>query len=102
MIPRQGPRAPLKHAAFLARRHKRYYLFCVYLCWRVHALFCFCTLVYAFVEGNILLSIVNFTWHAFIDPDEPGNDYVNSTTIIEGLNFTLSEESASLSFETNV
>jgi len=41
---------------------------------------------------NILLSVVNFTWHAFIDPDDLSNEYVNSTTIIEGLNFTLAEE----------
>jgi hypothetical protein len=57
-----------------------------------HTQFALCTVVYAFVEGNILLSVVNYTWHAFIEPTEPSNDYVNSTTIVEGLNFTLGEE----------
>jgi hypothetical protein len=54
--------------------------------------FCFWYLFYPLVEGNILLSIVNYTWHAFIDPSDPSNDYVNSTTVIEGQNFCLKEE----------
>jgi len=49
-------------------------------------------ILYPMVEGNILLSAVNYTWHAFIDPNDHDNDYVNSTTILEGLNFTLDEE----------
>ncbi|KAL3920817.1 MAG: hypothetical protein SGILL_003069 [Bacillariaceae sp.] len=48
--------------------------------------------LYPVIEGNILLAMVNFTWHAFIDPEDPDNDYVNSVTILEGLNFCLSEE----------
>jgi len=68
------------------------YVSFVAACWAVHPLFTLLTLVYAFVEGNILLSIVNFVWHGFIDPDDPNNDYVNSTTVVEGLNFTLGEE----------
>ena len=60
--------------------------------WRLHPAFTAATLVYPLVEANLLLSIVNFTWHAFIDPADPDNDYVISTTIIEGQNFTLREE----------
>ena len=41
------------------------------------------------VEGNILLAVVNFTWHMFL---EEGNEYVNSTTIEEGTEFIFSEE----------
>jgi hypothetical protein len=69
-----------------------YYVVFVGVCYYIHPLFTWFTLIYAFVEGNILLSVVNFVWHAFIDPKEPSNDYVNSTTIVEGLNFTLAEE----------
>jgi len=58
----------------------------------IHPLFALTTLVYAFVEGNILLCAVNYVWHAFIDPEDPSNDYVNSTTVIEGVDFTLGEE----------
>jgi len=48
--------------------------------------------LYPLIEGNILLSAVNYTWHAFIDPNDHDNDYVNSVTILDGLNFTLDEE----------
>jgi hypothetical protein len=68
------------------------YVAFVAACWKIHPTFTLLTLVYAFVEGNILLSIVNFVWHGFIDPNDPSNDYVNSTTVVEGLNFTLAEE----------
>lgn len=68
-----------------------YLAFVAFIYW-LHPLFCLTTIVYAFFEGNILLSVVNFTWHAFIEPSDPSNDYVNSTTIIEGLNFTGKEE----------
>lgn len=61
-------------------------------CYHLHPMFTLATLGYAFVEANILLSMVNWVWHAFIDPDEPANDFINSTTIIDGLNFTLGEE----------
>ncbi|CAM9792136.1 unnamed protein product [Chrysoparadoxa australica] len=64
----------------------------VALCWRVHPMFTFATLVYCLIESNFLLSIVNYVWHAFIDPSCPKDPYVNSTTIMEGLNFTMSEE----------
>jgi len=69
-----------------------YYCVFVSVCWYIHPVFTLFTLIYAFVEGNILLSIVNFVWHGFIDPDDPSNDYINSTTVVEGLNFTLGEE----------
>ena len=49
-------------------------------------------ILYPMIEGNILLAAVNYTWHAFIDPQDHDNDYVNSVTILNGLNFTLSEE----------
>jgi len=58
----------------------------------VNRQFCFWYLFYPLVEGNILLSVVNYTWHAFIDPADPSNDYVNSTTVVEGQNFCLKEE----------
>lgn len=62
------------------------------MCYYIQPWFTTLTLIYAFFEGNILLSVVNFVWHAFIDEDDPTNDYVNSMTIVDGLNFTLKEE----------
>jgi len=69
-----------------------YYVSFVAMCWKIHALFTFCTLVYALLEGNILLAIVNMVWHAFIDDRDPSSDFINSTNVIEGLNFTANEE----------
>eukprot|EP00163_Fabomonas_tropica_P018467 TRINITY_DN32804_c0_g1_i1.p1 TRINITY_DN32804_c0_g1~~TRINITY_DN32804_c0_g1_i1.p1 ORF type:complete len:423 (-),score=92.72 TRINITY_DN32804_c0_g1_i1:332-1600(-) len=57
-----------------------------------HPTFALTYLIYPLIEANILLGMVNYTWHAFIDPLDHQNDYVNSTTILEGLNFTLREE----------
>ena len=78
--------------AFWSVAWSAWYWFLVAMCWRTHALFTFCTIVYALVEGNIMLCAVNWVWHAFIEPDEPQNDYINSITIVEGLNFTMGEE----------
>jgi len=70
-----------------------YYIAGVTVAWKIvgnqFALF---YILYPLIEGNILLSAVNYTWHAFIDPTNHDNDYVNSVTILDGLNFTLDEE----------
>lgn len=68
------------------------YIAFVIACAFIHLRFTLLALVYPFFEANILLSIVNFVWHAFIEEEKPTDDYINSTTIIEGLNFTLAEE----------
>ena len=70
-----------------------YYIAVVSLAWKfVGAQFAAFYVLYPLIEGNILLSAVNYTWHAFIDPNDHDDDYVNSVTILEGLNFTLDEE----------
>lgn len=47
---------------------------------------------WAFVEGNVLLAMVNWVWHAFIDPADPTNPFIVSTTIVRGQEFIFSEE----------
>lgn len=70
-----------------------YYVFGLCLCSKfISPLFALMYVWYPLVEANILLSAVNYTWHAFIDPDNHDNDYVNSTTILDAMNFTLDEE----------
>ena len=86
----RAPFPPL--AAFGTVASTLYYLAFVALIYRFQPTFCFWYVLYPLAEGNILLSVVNYTWHAFIDPDDPANDYVNSTTVIDGLNFCLKEE----------
>jgi hypothetical protein len=50
------------------------------------------SLLWAFVEGNILLCMVNWVWHCFIAPEDPHNPYINSTTIVRGKEFIFNEE----------
>jgi len=70
-----------------------YFLFGLSACaYFVSPLFALMYVFYPLVEANVLLSAVNYTWHAFIDPDDHDNDYVNSTTILDAMNFTLDEE----------
>ncbi|CAB9511059.1 Fatty acid desaturase [Seminavis robusta] len=58
----------------------------------VNPMTAFAYILWPFIEGNILLAAVNYTWHAFIDPNDFDNDYVNSVTILDALNFALAEE----------
>ena len=67
-----------------------YYAGFVYMCVALtNPTYVLWTVGYAFVEGNLLLAIVNFTWHMFY---EEGNEFVNSTTIEHGEDFIFSEE----------
>ena len=50
------------------------------------------SLGWAFVEGNVLLAMVNWVWHAFIDPEDATNPFTVSTTIVRGQEFIFSEE----------
>lgn len=48
---------------------------------------------FPFFEANILLAAVNWSWHAFIDPANPENEYVQSVTILDGCINVLNEDS---------
>jgi len=41
-------------------------------------------LVFPHFETVIYLSGVSYVWHAFRDPKDPENEYINSVTILEG------------------
>jgi len=63
----------------------------VYACCLVTSpLFTACTVGWAFIEGNTLLSLVNFVWHMFLDEND--DEFVESTTIENGEEFIFSEE----------
>eukprot|EP00442_Polarella_glacialis_P018942 CAMPEP_0115131386 /NCGR_PEP_ID=MMETSP0227-20121206/53083_1 /TAXON_ID=89957 /ORGANISM="Polarella glacialis, Strain CCMP 1383" /LENGTH=446 /DNA_ID=CAMNT_0002536891 /DNA_START=93 /DNA_END=1433 /DNA_ORIENTATION=- len=46
----------------------------------------FCTLYWGFchIEGCVFLSCISYLWHAFVEESDPGNQYVNSVTILDG------------------
>lgn len=68
-----------------------YYISFTYICVRLFGTgFTLMAIIYPFFEGNILLSLVNFTWHMFIDDNN--NQFVRSTTILNGRNFIFCEE----------
>jgi hypothetical protein len=45
------------------------------------------------VEAGLLLSAVNWSWHAFLNPDQPDDQYVQSITILDGCINVLNEDS---------
>ncbi|KAF4671753.1 hypothetical protein FOL47_001251 [Perkinsus chesapeaki] len=40
--------------------------------------------VYPHLEAVTLLAAINYTWHAWVDPKDPDNDYITSITILDG------------------
>lgn len=54
--------------------------------------FTFWYVVYPFFENFFILSAINWAWHAFIDDEEPENEYINSVTIVEGVFNVLNED----------
>ena len=53
--------------------------------------FTFVTIIYPFLEGNILLAEIGYTWHIFIESDKY-DEYIESTTILNGQQFIFNEE----------
>jgi len=38
--------------------------------------FTVCFVVYPFCENIVLLACINWSWHAFVDPSDPSNEFV--------------------------
>lgn len=47
---------------------------------------------FPFFEASLLLAAVNWSWHAFLDPKDPSNEYVQSITILDGCINVLNED----------
>ena len=56
-------------------------------------IFAFAYLAYPFFEQCLMLSGINWVWHAFLDPDDVENEYVASITILGGTINVLNEDS---------
>mmetsp|Transcript_76462 Transcript_76462/g.231795 ORF Transcript_76462/g.231795 Transcript_76462/m.231795 type:complete len:528 (+) Transcript_76462:56-1639(+) len=54
------------------------------LLWSWSPAFCLLYWVYPHVEANLFLCAISYIWHAFVEESDPGNQYVNSVTILEG------------------
>ena len=48
---------------------------------------------YPFLEQSLMLSGINWSWHAFIDPNDVENEYVQSITLLGGTINVLNEDS---------
>merc|ERR1711988_1883637 len=49
-------------------------------------------LLYPFLENVVLLACVNWSWHAFNNPNDPEDEYVGSVTILDGPINVLNED----------
>lgn len=61
-----------------------YSLFFGIFAYKVSLTFAFTYVGFPFLENVLNISAYNWTWHAFIDPDDPTNEYANSITIVDG------------------
>merc|ERR1712032_1434154 len=44
------------------------------------------------LQGNLIIACINYTWHAFVQPQDEQNRLINSTTILNGQYFIMEEE----------
>ncbi|CAE7322488.1 unnamed protein product [Symbiodinium natans] len=54
--------------------------------------FCIVYWVFCHLEGMLLLCAISYLWHAFVEESDPGNQYVNSVTILDGHDNTFNED----------
>jgi len=47
---------------------------------------------YPLLENVLILACINWCWHAFVDPEDPDNDFAASITILEGKVNVLNED----------
>lgn len=54
--------------------------------------FCLAYWVFAHMEAIVVLGAVAYLWHAFVEESDPGNQYVNSITLLDGHDNTWNED----------
>jgi fatty acid desaturase len=59
-------------------------------CW--DPIFCLAYWVFPHAEAIVLLCAISYLWHAFVEESDPGNQYVNSVTILNGLDNVWNED----------
>jgi fatty acid desaturase len=56
----------------------------VFVFFKINFMFALVYVLFPYIEACNYLSGINFIWHAFCEPGKPGNEYIESTTIING------------------
>eukprot|EP00929_Paragymnodinium_shiwhaense_P006731 TRINITY_DN1106_c0_g2_i11.p1 TRINITY_DN1106_c0_g2~~TRINITY_DN1106_c0_g2_i11.p1 ORF type:complete len:554 (-),score=80.35 TRINITY_DN1106_c0_g2_i11:346-1944(-) len=54
--------------------------------------FCICYWLYPHMEACVGLGAIAYLWHAFVDEEDPGNQFVNSVTILDGHDNVFNED----------
>ena len=58
----------------------------------VGPVFALAYVAFPFFEASLLLAAINWSWHAFVDPNDPSNEYIQSITILDGTINVLNED----------
>jgi len=69
-----------------------YYWIFVSMIYKMHSTFAVAYCIYPLLENILILSAINWSWHSFIDPDDPDNEYAMSITLLDGPVNVLNED----------
>ncbi|GAB5362832.1 hypothetical protein AAMO2058_000832600 [Amorphochlora amoebiformis] len=69
-----------------------YWFLFAYAVYLINPTFAFWYLVFPLGENILLLACVNWCWHAFLNPNDPEDEYVGSITIFDGPINVLNED----------
>eukprot|EP00039_Didymoeca_costata_P030993 m.32577 g.32577 ORF g.32577 m.32577 type:complete len:421 (-) comp8428_c0_seq2:1680-2942(-) len=69
-----------------------YYITFVVIVASFSPIFAIAYILYPLLETGVFLSAVNWSWHAFTDPNDPTNEFVSSITILSGPFNVLNED----------
>ena len=69
-----------------------YYVLWFWMWYRIAPGFAIAYVFIPFFENIILLACINWCWHAFINPEDPEDPYVQSITILDGQINVLNED----------
>mmetsp|Transcript_27926 Transcript_27926/g.41558 ORF Transcript_27926/g.41558 Transcript_27926/m.41558 type:complete len:541 (-) Transcript_27926:265-1887(-) len=69
-----------------------YYSIAATIWYKTSLLFLFAFWFYPMLEAACFLGAIAYLWHAFVDENDPGNQYVNSITILRGLDNIWNED----------
>eukprot|EP01091_Cochliopodium_minus_P020324 TRINITY_DN884_c1_g1_i1.p1 TRINITY_DN884_c1_g1~~TRINITY_DN884_c1_g1_i1.p1 ORF type:complete len:195 (-),score=58.75 TRINITY_DN884_c1_g1_i1:46-630(-) len=69
-----------------------YYYSLIFLLAYVDWKFCVLYVYFAQLECFLFFAAIAYLWHAFVDPNDPTNQYVNSVTILNGMDNIWNED----------